>query len=323
MPFDPIITVTLNPAIDRVLEVDGFKIGGHQLGRLRHRVAAGKGINVSKALARLGVPSVATGFLGRDNAQEFEALLLPPDQRDLLTRIKLQFFEIPGATRENVTLIDTTDQAETHVRDQGVAVGEKDLLRLKRKLDLMSRAGALVIFGGGLPPGVEGEQLAQLAHICISAGARVVVDSSASAMAAVSGLPLWMVKPNREELAELVGRPVGEGRPQVLAAGRELASRYEYVLVSLGAEGGLAFHGERAVAGHVPIQSDRVVSSVGCGDCMVAGMVAGINRGEDWEQAYRLALGAATANVIGGAPSEFTDAHLREFTAAAVIEPIV
>ena len=334
MSFAPIITVTLNPAIDRVLRVEHLRLGEHQLGEELWRVAAGKGLNVSKALARLGVPSIATGFVGRDNGAYFESLLRlgfeAGGERDLAARINLQFLEVPGLTRENVTLIDAGDRGETHIRDRGPPIGERDLLRLRRKLDLMSRPGALVIFGGGLPPGLEPEPFAQMVHVCIHAGAQVVVDSSHSALAAVRDQKLLIVKPNREELADLLGRAPRPGSGQavaadpdaLLSAGRELAERFPYVLISLGADGALAFHDNCALRGRVAVDPARVVSTVGCGDCLLAGLVAALAEGEPFERAFARALAVATANVTRGAPADFDPATVREFLAAADVQAI-
>ncbi|MCG3180818.1 MAG: Tagatose-6-phosphate kinase [Phycisphaerae bacterium] len=322
MRFEPIITVTLNPAVDRVLEVEHFRIGAHQLGRERYRAAAGKGLNVSKALARLGVASIATGFLGRENSQTFEALLAASIGRDLLARLNMQFLEVPGQTRENVTIIDAADQAETHLRDRGPQIAERDVVRLKRKLDLMSRPGSLVVFGGGMPPGVEPEQFAQIVRICLAAGAKVAVDTSRGALAAVRDEPLFIVKPNREELAELLGRDPGDRRADLVAAGRELAERYEYVLLSLGAEGGLGFHADTVLSGHVELDPRRVISTVGSGDCLLAGFVAAMSAAGDFPAAYRRGLAVATANCIEGAPAGFTAASVAEMQQLAEVEEI-
>ncbi|MDD4890697.1 MAG: 1-phosphofructokinase family hexose kinase [Phycisphaerae bacterium] len=322
MKFDPIVTVTMNPAIDRMIAVDKFEVGGHQLGREVARIAGGKGVNVSKALARLGAASVATGFLGRDNSRFFESMLMAQSEQPLCRRINLQFFEVPGLTRENVTILDSASGVETHVRDLGPGISDRDLLRLKRKLDLMSRPGSLVIFGGGLPPGVDGESFSQIVRICEAAGARVAVDTSEAALGAVRDEKLFLVKPNRHELAQLLGRDVGPDRGEIVKAGRELAGRFDYVLISLGAEGGLAFHEQTAIAGRVPIDPDRIVSTVGCGDCLLAGFVAGLTAGKDLVDAYRLALAAATANLLGGGAAEFKPESLDEFLAVAQTETL-
>lgn len=316
--FDPIITVTLNPTIDRVLEVDGFRIGAHQLGRERLRTAAGKGINVSRALGRLGVQSIATGFVGHENAAQFESLLTG-GERDLAARINLQFFDVPGQVRENITIIDTADGGETHVRDTGPSIAEKDLVRMKRKLDLMSREGALVVFGGGLPPGVTEEQFVQLVHICIGAGAKVAVDTSRAALHAVRDDSLFLIKPNISELSELLGRDVPDEQDALVAAGRELAAGYQYVLISRGAEGALAFNGKEALVGRVPLESDRVVSTVGCGDCLLAGFVAALVHGRDFREAFVEGLAVATANVTRDGPAQFDLGIVYEFRQAAEV----
>ena len=298
MPAMPtIITVSLNPAIDRVLEVEGFALGAHQAGREVRRTPGGKAVNVSRALAALGVRSIATGFLGEDNRGDFAPVLNDPHVVD-------QFFPLPGRTRENVTIADPAAHQETHIRDAGLTVGPRDLARLRTKLHLVARDQTIVIFSGSLPPGVRAEQFADLVDAPLAAGAKVAVDTTGAALRAMAGKGLWLLKPNAAELAELVGRPLPSPSAQ-LAAAREVAAGARIVLFTRGAEGAYLFAAGLAVHGSVRVAPEKVRNTVGCGDAMLAAFVAGVARGEPPRSAFAGAVATASASAMTVAPAEF------------------
>ncbi|MFQ6049219.1 MAG: 1-phosphofructokinase family hexose kinase, partial [Phycisphaerae bacterium] len=196
--FEQIITVSLNPAIDRIIEVPNFTIGAHQRGRQLSRHPAGK----------------ATGFVGRNEVEQFERFLSSG-------RTNSQFLAVDGATRENVTIVDPTARQETHIRDVGFVVSQRELTRLKKKLHLICRPTSLVIFSGSMPPGIGAEQFVELVQLCLHAQAKVAVDTSGPALQAVARLSLWLVKPNVAELAEIVGQPI-HSDDQIVATGCQL-----------------------------------------------------------------------------------------------------
>ena len=292
MSHPAIITVTLNPAIDRVIEVDSFAIGEHQVGRERLRQAAGKGVNISRALARMGLPSVATGFLGVENLSAYESVF--GDRR-----ITNAFVMSPGQTRENITIVDGRSRQETHVRTAGLAVDIAGLAKLTRTLERLAIRDAVVLFSGSLPPGMLPNHLAALVQGCTSRGARVVVDTSGPALSAVAELPLWVVKPNVKELAALVGCERVKEHEQ-LADTRRLATRFEHVLLSLGARGAYLVTDGIALYGVLELGTEEVVSTVGCGDVFLAAYVAGLCQHLPPREAFAgaLAFGAACAMVF-------------------------
>lgn len=309
-----VITVSLNPAIDRIVEVPHFAVGEHQRGRLISRTPAGKAVNVSNALAALGVRNIATGFLGEQEVELFEASL---DS----TLVQPQFLPVPLGTRENITLVDPVAHIETHIRDAGFVIREADRIRLGKKLGLMCRENCIVVFSGSVPDGISPEQFGDLLEICTSAEARVVVDTSGPALGAASKLPLWLMKPNVAELGEIVGRPL-VSEADILAAGRSLAERVKTVIVSRGEEGGFCFVSGSVLRGHVRVDPVRVRNTVGCGDCLLAGYIAGRLHREDIRDSYRYALAVATAKAVSLEPGRFDPGHVEEFLREAVVEPV-
>lgn len=301
-----IITVGLNPAIDRVIEVERFALGAHQTGRLVRRTGAGKSVNVARALATLGVPCVVTGFLGRENRRDFSGVLDHP----LLTNA---FLELPGATRENITLVDPVAGQETHIRDQGLAVDQEGLARLKDKLAELAGPDDVVVFTGSLPPGVSAADFARLLDACARLGARVAVDTSGRALRALVARELWLLKPNAAELSELFDRPLPD-LEMLLSAASELARHVQIVLLSRGSEGAYLVTADRVLRGRltIPIQRRNVV---GCGDALLAGFLAAAWHGADPRTALVDAVACASASGVTFSPAEFNPQTFQELKA--------
>jgi len=302
-----IITVSLNPAIDRTIEVDNFTIGAHQVGRELRRTPGGKGVNVSRILAALDVPSIATGFLGSENRAAFEPMLENPLVLD-------EFFSLPGRTRENVTITDRQTCRETHIRDVGLAVPGPYYDRLAKKLQLVTRPDSIAIFSGSVPPGITGEDFADLVGTCVVAGARVAVDTSGPALAAVAEMPLWLIKPNATELSELVGKSL-RTRPQQIRAAKRLTETIQTVVLTRGDQGAYLFTSDLALHARVPIAPDRIGNTVGCGDALLGAYAAAICNGLPVPEAFAEAVATATATACTLSPAEFepkTLKHLRK-----------
>jgi len=300
-----VITVTMNTAIDRVLCSPGFAVGAHQLAESVSLTPAGKGINLSRALARLGRSNVATGFVGKAEADRFEKLLRAGEG---LGRVNDQLLSVPGPTRENITVVDPDAGTDTHLRTQGYQLDQTDLARLSTKVGLLSREGSVFVFAGSTPRGVDAQTVSGWVQTAQQGGAQVILDLDGQVMSEVLALiaqPVWMVSPNRSELASAVSKELDGSFDDVLSAARSLLERSQWVLVSLGAEGGLLVTPAGAWRGVCEIAHDRVVSTVGSGDCLVAAAVNARLRGLEPEQVLRRALAVATASTLSASPSDF------------------
>ena len=258
-----IITVTCNPSFDKTLEVPCFAPGRTLKARTLHRQPAGKGVNVSRCIAALGGRSAATGFLGRAEipiyAGSFEQ-----------SRAVVDFVPVAGDTRQNVTIRDPERNAETHLREEGFSVAPADVAALERKLSELAAPGDVVIFSGSLPPGMQPADLARLVRLCAGAGCSVAVDSSGPALAEAVQPGVWLAKPNRDELEELVSRAV-QSDEDVRRAAAELRETVEILLVTLGDDGAICFANDRAWKAAVKV--DVVRNSVGTGDAFLAGFI--------------------------------------------------
>jgi 1-phosphofructokinase len=284
----PIISVSLNPAVDRILEVPGLTIGGHVRGRLLEIQPAGKAVNVARILGTLGMPCILTGFVGAGERDHFRRSFEK-------TPVRLEMFEGREPTRENITLIDPEQNIETHIRDIGFSLSEDELERLAKKLYILSTPGAYVVFAGSLPPAMEAHALRKLLAVCRDRQVRLVLDSSGPGLEPLrSGEPLWLVKPNRNELGELVGLEAAS-EDQVQTAALALRKHVENVVVTAGEEGAYLFSAEGAWHARPNDDPAAVVNTVGCGDALLAGFIHAHASGSDLAECLRCGVAVGTA----------------------------
>jgi 1-phosphofructokinase family hexose kinase len=300
-----IVTIGFNPAIDRILECPDFHVGGHQTATQVARLAAGKAANVSRALAYLGVDSLATGFVGMDEMEFFHTELMGAGPGRILCR----FIDVSGRTRENISVLDPKRHIETHLRGKGFAVtpAERDLL--EKKITHEIQAADVAVFAGSLCAGIGPEDQVKLINRCNQQGARVVVDCSDDALRAAVSAKLWLIKPNVEELRQLVGGAVDDTVQSLVAAARPLLENVQEILISRGARGAILLTREGHWSGAMEHPSPAV-RTVGCGDHFLAGYVAERMAGRDPEAALRFAM------AVGAARASSTD--LAEITLDAV-----
>lgn len=291
----PVLTLTLNPAIDETVMLDALRPGEVNLARGMRRDAGGKGVNVARCLADWGVPVVATGLLGARNAAIFERLF---DARGIGDR----FRRLDGDTRTNIKLVH--DGLTTDINLPGLAPAPADLDALRATLLEAAGEAALVALSGSLPAGVPVDFYATLGRELAARGARVVLDTSGAALAAAlagpAGLP-FCVKPNRAELEAWAGRSLASPAALIDAAARLRGRGVRLVAVSLGAEGALFVSAEgtlHAQLAALPRES-ATGSTVGAGDAMVAGICAALGEGADLDGIARLATAFAVTHLAG------------------------
>lgn len=321
-----IITVTLNTAIDRVLEVENFAVGQHLPARETLRYPAGKGINVSRCLARLGRSSIAAGFVGQAQSAQFEQILADTKPG----RATCQLMAVRGQTRENITILDPLAHTDTHVRTPGYELSRQDVQRIVSKLGLLAREGSIVVFSGSLALGMAAADFDTLIYVALGRKAKVVLDVGGKLMADSTSLDLktagkgpaaaghagskmlWMIKPNRQELAEAIGVAQFTNEAEVIDAGKRLTERVAWVVVTLGSDGAILFHEDKAWKAHCDIPADQVVSTVGCGDCMLAGILDAQAAQRDPDEVLRWGVAAATANAMHSGVGEYDLAQVQQ-----------
>ncbi|MBM4038950.1 MAG: 1-phosphofructokinase family hexose kinase [Planctomycetes bacterium] len=320
-----LITVTPNTSVDRTLEVPRLAPGGHLKGRLLHLQPGGKGVNVSRCLAALGVPSVATGLAGGAELSLF---------RDSFAGSAASVELVPTGqpTRMCTTLLDPELHTDTHIRELGSPVTPAEIAALGAKLQGLASPDTLVVFCGSLPPGMGDEHLAQLIAACEARGAEVAADINGpqlgSVLAKATRIPhlykcgILLLKPNVEELGECLGRDLhGAGEGELADAAGTLLGRVGTVLVTRGRHGALAVSRGQVLVGSLEAGAPR--NTVGCGDAFLAGYLAGLWRGMAFAESVRLAVACGAAQALADAPGQFSRARVEELSARVAIRALL
>jgi 6-phosphofructokinase 2 len=282
-----IYTVTLNPALDRTLHVESLLTGQSNRVRTEARFAGGKGIDVSRALREMGSDNVALGLVGGFDGKELEGRLL-------LAGIACRFTRIANETRTNVIIQDEANGTETALLARGPEVQPSELMDFLDALEKSPNMSFLVI-SGSLPLGLTPEVYSRMIAIGNERDARVVLDTAGDTLRQAIRARPSVIKPNRRELAELAGGALPDFNA-VLDCAEKLLEWVETVLVSLGADGIVMVTKRRVVRARPP--KVPVKSTVGAGDCAVAGFVHGLAAGETDTDALRRAVAAGTAATL-------------------------
>lgn len=284
-----IYTVTLNPALDKTVTVPGLTVDAvNRVSALRED-PGGKGVNVSKVIARLGGASRAVALLGGSTGEKVRAMLRGQG-------VDVWGFEAAGETRTNLKVVDPEAETHTDINEPGPrATGEQLDTMLDALVDVLT-PGDVVVLSGSLPTGAPQDTYRTWARSCGEAGALVFLDADGDALAHGLEAGPFLVKPNDAELSRLCGRPLTtEG--EVAAAARRLVGRgVSCVVVSMGGAGAVVATKERTLLARSP--RVRVGSTVGAGDSVVAALAYARERGMELEDAVRLAMATGAANVM-------------------------
>jgi 6-phosphofructokinase 2 len=282
-----IYTVTLNPALDRTLYVESLVPGQSTRVRREERYAGGKGIDVSRALREMGSDNVALGLIGGFDGKELEGRLL-------LAGVACRFTRIANETRTNIIIQDESKGTETALLARGPEVQPSELMDFLDVLEKLPDMSFLVI-SGSLPPGLTPEVYCRIIAIGNERGARVVLDTAGDALRQCIHARPAVIKPNRYELAELAGRELTDVRA-IAEYSAGLLDWVETMLVSMSADGILMVTRGRVLHARPP--NVAVKSTVGAGDCSVAGFVHGLAVGEPDADALRRAVAAGSAATL-------------------------
>ena len=281
-----IATLTLNPAIDQSVAISDFTAGEVNRVDWERSDPGGKGVNVASFLADLGFRVTVTGFLGRENCAVFERLFRDKGMTDA-------FLRIAGKTRVNVKIIDEVQRRNTDINFLGQAVGAADLASLRGAIDALLAGHQWFVLSGSLPAGVPADIYSELIGLLKSAGKRVLLDTSGEPMRAAIAAAPHAIKPNIAELEEVLSVRLPDQAAVAQAARALVDGGIECVIVSMGKDGALFVDAQECLLALPP--AVEVKSTVGAGDAMVAGFVAGRLRGASLADCARL----ATATAVG------------------------
>jgi len=290
----PIITISLSPAWDITCRGRNLDWDLHQYIDEQIVHPAGKALNVSKALAWMGQKNIAAGLWGNDDCQQMVTAV-----RKMWRHIDLKMTAAPGGTRQNVTVVDTATNRDMHLRNKSLLVSTRTVRKLRADLDAIVRRGSVCVFAGTMPEGELLADVTRLVEFCRSRGARIVLDTSRDALRQIVDTgAVWLIKPNVEELRELLDESIKDGPVSLARAGRKLLDKVEIVLISRGAKGGVVVTKDGAWQARC-LSRESLMSTVGCGDCLLAGFLKALIDKSDIASALKIATKVATAKAWG------------------------
>lgn len=285
-----IYTVTLNPALDKTVEIPSLTVDSVNRITTMRTDPGGKGINVSKVIDKLGGKSIATGILGGDTGNAIESALKTMG-------LKTSFRFVEGETRTNLKVIDPVNHTNTDINEPGVTVSEEILNEVLRELLKKVVSGDIVVLSGSLPKGSPKNTYHTWVKACREAGAKVILDADGDLLIAGMEASPYLIKPNNHELSGIFGRTL-ETPQELEKAARELMEKHGIgkIVVSMGGAGALYVTAEQTVYAEglkVPVGS-----TVGAGDSVVASLAVAEESGMSLEETVRLSTATGAANVM-------------------------
>ncbi|MBC1483066.1 1-phosphofructokinase [Listeria immobilis] len=279
-----IYTITLNPSIDYIVQIDQLNLG--ELNRMKqdYKLPGGKGINVSRVLNQLNVPSLATGFTGGFTGGFINDWLKNEG-------VKTGFVKIKDDTRINIKL---KHGEETEINGLGPAISENEIKEFLAMMDNIT-ADDIVILSGSVPPSLGNDFYNKIIQICQDKQAEFMIDTTGQELlAALPNKPI-LIKPNHHELAELFDVQLS-GVEELIPYGKKcLELGAQHVIVSMAGDGALLFTGEEVF--FAKALNGELKNSVGAGDSMIAGFIGTFDKTRDPLKAFEagVATGGATA----------------------------
>lgn len=309
-------TVTLNPVIDLIYQVESFEKGTTFRCGLFDKIPAGKGVNVSYALRHLGERSHAHVLLGENELALF---------RDRFDRLGIHFHPYPGSfsTREHCTILESSTGSVTHVQTTGVRIPDSLLAAADEGLQKSIHPGDLLVLSGSIPPGIPASVYGDWIKTFQSRQVTIILDASGEALIHGAKASPTVVKLNQLEAEQLTGIPLTTEK-QELEALRQLLDTTDIpiVVISLGSRGVIASDRSSIWSMGVPLSKHEVKDTVGCGDTMVAGIAAALKQNEPLKPMLRFAVASASAAAIHAGPAQFHSDDIERMLPRVQIERI-
>jgi len=291
-----ITTITLNPALDRLLSVDEIIIGEANRTRRLSESAAGKGIDVAKVLRDLNCEVSATGFLGGDVAHVFVDCF----QKEKIVNC---FISIQESTRTNIQLFDKNGK-RTEFLEKGPTVTEQECELLMTKVMLLAEKSSVITVCGSAPNGVSNDYFRDLIQTAKKSGAIVITDTSGELLKVALNEKPHLIKPNHTEMLELMGKSDATDDEIIAFAQQLVKNGIPYILVSLGGAGAMLVCEQGVWLGKAP--KVDVKSTLGCGDTMVASLSLSLEKKLPPDEMLKNAIALSSANAM-----TFETAHIK------------
>lgn len=282
-----IYTVTFNPALDYILELDKLEIGKIQKSKTELILPGGKGINVSTVLTNLEVDNIALGYKAGFVGAEIERLL-----RNM--NVKTDFIDLEeGNSRINVKV---SAEEETAINTNGPKISESKILELLEKLKTLNENDYLVL-SGSIPSSIKDDIYEKICSIVKKQNVKIVVDATKNLLVQALKYNPFLIKPNNEELGEIFGVEI-HTKEDAYVYGKKLKEMgAQNVLVSMG-KIGAALIDEAGQEYFIKSPEGKRVNTVGSGDSMVAGFIAGFLKYNNYNDALRMGVSAGSASAL-------------------------
>ena len=309
-----IVTVTLNAAVDRTLLVPNFQIGHRHRASVGFLSAGGKGINVARALKRLGTPVVCTGLAGGRNGT---LLVEELTQEGVLN----DFVRIRGESRTSTAVLDPTSNAYTEINEWGPEIAEDELETLREKLAYLTQGAEFVVFAGSLPRGVDTSFYAEAMRDAARRHQLAVIDADGEPLQIAVGAEPYLVAPNVREAEELVGHEFVDDEDLATALDEiaELGARNVLITMTTGCYA-LLREDRNEVRLRARGPALEPVSTIGAGDSLLAGFLAARVAGRSFEDSVRSAVATGAASVLEAGPGRFDPREASRLASLVTIE---
>ncbi|MCD7856083.1 MAG: 1-phosphofructokinase [Clostridiales bacterium] len=294
-----IFTVTLNPALDKTVEIPSMTLDVMNRIAVMRTDPGGKGINVSKVIDKLGSKSIAAGILGGNTGR---SILEAVEKMGIET----DFLFVEGETRTNLKIVDPVLHTNTDINEPGTEVSKEVLDGLLNRVSSKVKKGDIVVLSGSIPKGAPKSIYAEWIKVCKDKGAKVFLDADGEQFELGLKASPYLIKPNNHELSALLKQKL-ETPEELKAAALELMKKYNIstVVVSMGGSGALyVTEGKTIYAEGLKVP---VGSTVGAGDSVVAALAVSEERGLSLEEtaAFSTATGAANVMCSGTQAAEY------------------
>lgn len=282
-----IYTVTFNPALDYILELDKLEIGKIQKSKTELILPGGKGINVSTVLTNLEIDNIALGYKAGFVGAELERLL-----RNM--NVKTDFIDLEeGNSRINVKI---SGEEETAINTNGPQISENKILELLEKLKTLNENDYLVL-SGSIPSSIKDDIYEKICRIVKKQNVKIVVDATKNLLVQALKYNPFLIKPNNEELGEIFGVEI-HTKEDAYVYGKKLKEMgAKNVLVSMGKIGATLID-EAGQEYFIKSPEGKRVNTVGSGDSMVAGFIAGFLKYNNYNDALRMGVSAGSASAL-------------------------
>lgn len=283
-----VVTVTMNPAIDKTVEIDRFEHGGLNRIKSVEWDAGGKGINVSKVISVLGGKIVATGFLGETGSEAVEKVLKEYD-------ITSDFIKVEGETRTNMKILENTGEV-TELNEPGPVVTEEKMNQLIEKLEGYANEETIFVLAGSIPAKIDKNVYRTIIERVHRKGAKVFLDADGEVFKNALEVKPDIIKPNRIEIEQFYHMDYRASDSELVHMGEKLLEKgVEFVTISLGQMGAIFLTKDKKYeCSGLSVKSS---STVGAGDAMVAAIAYGIDNKLPMEEYVKLSIAVSAGAV--------------------------